>query len=63
MDIRDAEDAVLEGSVNFETWRDAFLDTWFGPLREMMVRSLVNRLPDDVRGQLDGEALAVLEGE
>lgn len=59
--IADAENAYLEGQADVDEWRAQFEMEWFAPLRKMMERALLRSIPQDVRAQLDPQALAVLE--
>jgi hypothetical protein len=52
MNIADAEDAWLEGSIDFEECQEEFEREWWQPVGETVLQMLWQNIPDEVHAEL-----------
>lgn len=60
-DIRQAEDAFLDGRAIFLGWLEEFVMNWYKPMLAMQMGLLMGNLPDEVLQQLDTFAPGAVE--
>jgi hypothetical protein len=52
LNIGDAEDSYLKGSLDFDEWLEEFERQWYEPLGRTMLATLLQSLPPEVAAQL-----------
>lgn len=59
--IRDAENAYLNGKMNFDTWKKKFEADWYQPLALAQIAMAWRKLPPEGRQMMDRGAAEMLE--
>lgn len=53
LNVRDAEDAFLDGHAVFQDWLDEFQSTWERPAVRSLVAATLARIPPEIQAQLE----------